>query len=48
MIQTSSGKTVVIDTGEQDNVIVEYLLDRKIKKVDYIMISHFDSDHCGN
>ncbi len=26
---------------------MEYLLDRKIKKVNYLMISHFDSDHCG-
>lgn len=24
---------------------MEYLLDRKIKKIDYLMISHFDSDH---
>ena len=47
VIKTPSGKTVVIDTGEQEKTIVEYLLDRKIKKVDYLMISHFDSDHCG-
>ena len=24
-----------------------YLLNRKIKKIDYIIISHFDTDHCG-
>lgn len=24
-----------------------YLLDRKIKQLDYIIISHFDSDHCN-
>ena len=24
------------------------MLDRKIKKIDYLMISHFDSDHCEN
>lgn len=27
---------------------MEYLLDRQIKKVDYLIISHFDSDHCKN
>lgn len=47
VIQTPSGKVVMVDTGEQDNTIVEYLLDRRIKKIDYLMISHFDSDHCG-
>lgn len=47
LIITPGGKTVLIDTGEQDNVLLEYLLDRRIKKVDYLMISHFDSDHSG-
>ena len=28
--------------------MVKYLLDRKIKKVDFLIISHFDSDHCKN
>ena len=46
VIKTPHNKTIVIDTGEMDNVIVEYLLDRKIKRIDYLMISHFDSDHC--
>lgn len=27
---------------------MEYLLDRGIKTIDYLMISHFDSDHCFN
>ena len=47
VIETPSGKTIIIDTGEQENTVVEYLLDRKIKKIDYLMISHFDSDHSG-
>ena len=47
VIQTPLGKTIVIDTGEEDHRIVEYLLDRKIKKIDYIIASHFDSDHCA-
>lgn len=32
------------DVGE--NVLVPYLLDRQIKSVDYLIFSHFDSDHC--
>ena len=47
VIQTPKGKTIMVDTGEQDNTIVEYLLDRGIRKIDYLMISHFDTDHCG-
>ena len=47
VIKTPTGKTIVIDTGEQENVIIEYLLDRGIRKIDYLMISHFDTDHCG-
>lgn len=31
------------DTGE--NVTLPYLLDRRISKLDYVVISHFDSDH---
>ncbi len=32
------------DVGE--NILLPYLLDRGIKKLDYAIISHFDSDHC--
>lgn len=53
LIKTESNKTVLIDgggseTGNYDigkNVLVPYLLDRKITKIDYIFVSHFDSDH---
>lgn len=48
VIESSSGKNIIIDTGEKENTVVEYLLDRQIKKVDYLIISHFDSDHCKN
>ncbi len=27
--------------------IIPYILDRGFTKLDYIIISHFDSDHCG-
>lgn len=47
------GKNIIIDGGNNrdydygENVVVPYLLDRKITKIDFLMVSHFDSDHCG-
>lgn len=47
LIITPRNKKILIDGGEGDNnVLLSYLLDRRIKNIDYIMISHFDSDHC--
>ena len=54
LIITRFNKTVLIDGGGSEigedyvgeNILFPYLLDRGIKKIDYIMISHFDSDHC--
>ena len=47
------GKTIMIDAGGNsdpnfdlgENTILPYLLDRKITKIDYLIVSHFDSDH---
>lgn len=56
LIRTPHNKTVIIDGGgsEKDDgfdvgekTVLPYLLDRRIKKIDYMMISHFDSDHIG-
>lgn len=48
LIITPRNKKILIDGGEGDsNVLLSYLLDRRIKAIDYIMISHFDSDHCN-
>lgn len=55
LIKTPKGKSILIDAGEGNsekydygkNVVLPYLLDRKITKLDYIIISHFDSDHVG-
>ena len=56
VIQTPHGKNIIIDGGEGGesskydygkNVVLPYLLDRKIWKIDYMIISHFDSDHVG-
>jgi len=54
LIITPSNKTILIDGGGNKNAenfdvgeqtLLPYLLDRKIKKIDYLMISHFDADH---
>lgn len=53
LIITPDKKTVLIDGGGSDSfdvgekVLLPYLLDRRILKIDYILISHFDTDHCG-
>ena len=48
LIVTPKNKKILIDGGEgKTNLLFQYLLDRKINKIDYIIISHFDSDHCN-
>lgn len=55
LIKTETNKTILIDGGEGNSdkhdqgeyTVLPYLLDRGITKLDYIIISHFDSDHCG-
>lgn len=50
----TSHTSILIDGGGNDNgfaigekVLLPYLLDRGVNQLDYIMISHFDSDHVG-
>ena len=51
LIVTPKNKTILIDGGGSEtynigeNILVPYLLDRKITKIDYMLISHFDTDH---
>lgn len=45
LIKTKTGKIILIDGGEDNNILLPYLLDKKINKIDYVIISHFDSDH---
>ena len=56
LIKTPKGKNILIDGGGDYNIgnksvgekiLLPYLLDRRIKKLDYIIISHFDIDHVG-
>ncbi|MCI8833330.1 MAG: DNA internalization-related competence protein ComEC/Rec2 [Clostridia bacterium] len=56
LIITPNNKRILIDGGGTMNssgdfdvgedTLLPYLLNRRIKKLDYIMISHFDADHC--
>ena len=53
LIQTPYRKNILIDGGGSEfgnfdvgeNVLLPYLLDRRITRIDYIVISHLDSDH---
>ena len=53
LIVTPHNKKILIDGGGSENydvgknTLIPYLLARKIKKIDYIIISHFDTDHVG-
>lgn len=53
VIKSPRGKNIIIDGGNNrdydygENVVVPYLLDRKITKIDFMLVSHFDADHCG-
>ena len=55
LIQTPTNKKILIDGGGSEfgsfdvgeSILLPYLLDRRITTLDYIIISHFDSDHVG-
>ena len=54
LIQTPFKKNVLIDGGGSETgsfdvgekTLLPYLLDKGITKIDYMLFSHFDSDHC--
>lgn len=52
LICSPKGENILIDGGGQnetfdigERVLVPYLLDRRINTIDYVIISHFDTDH---
>lgn len=53
LIVTPKNKKILIDGGGNENydigenVLIPYLLNKKINQIDYLMISHFDTDHVG-
>ena len=50
LIEFPDGKTLLMDGGDgySDAKIIRYLNALKIKKLDYILLTHTDSDHVGN
>ena len=51
----ANGKSILVDAGGSKdeksfdvgkNTVFPYLLDRGIASLDYVIVSHFDSDHC--
>lgn len=56
LVITPTGKTMLVDGGGSENienydvgesVLVPYLLDKNIKTIDYMLVSHFHADHCN-
>lgn len=55
IIRTAKNKTIVIDGGEGEksgfdygkNVLFPFLINKGARKIDFLIFSHFDSDHCG-
>ena len=53
LIQTPENKNILIDGGGSEfgnfdvgeSTLMPYLLARRITTIDYMLISHFDSDH---
>ena len=51
LLVTPKNKKILIDGGGSEtydvgkNVLIPYLLNRRINKIDYIICSHFDTDH---
>lgn len=44
----SEGKTILVDTGNQDTLLLAGLARYGITSLDAVVISHADDDHCGS
>lgn len=56
LIKTPKNEYIMIDTAKSgykggksqaEVVILKYLIDRGIKNIDTLIVTHFDNDHCG-
>ena len=49
IVVTTPNCTMVIDTGETDDggKVLDYLLEKCVNTIDYLIITHFDRDHVG-
>ena len=50
IIISINNKYIMIDTGEEKNYddINKYFIDKNIKELEYLIITHFDKDHVGS
>ena len=50
LVEFPDGKTLLIDGGDVDGAdkVLRYLNALKIKKLDYLLLTHTDTDHCGS
>lgn len=44
----SEGSAILIDTGNQDKALIEALARHGVYRLDAVLISHADDDHCGS
>lgn len=49
LIQTPNNKNILIDGGDENSyhIISNYLKKQNVKNIDYLIATHFDSDHIG-
>ena len=49
LIQTPNSKNILIDGGDDNSnsIVSSYLKKQNVKNIDYIIATHFDSDHIG-
>ncbi len=50
LIELPDGKVMLIDGGEEDakKNLLRYLNALEIEKIDYLLVTHTDGDHCGS
>lgn len=47
LIQTPGGKNIVVDAGVEATTVTKFLQARKVKQVDYFIVTHPHADHVG-
>lgn len=47
MLVQSKDAAILIDTGEKSDVLVRELAERGVSRLDAVVITHKDADHCG-
>lgn len=49
LIQTPNNKNILIDGGDENSfhIVSNYLKRQNVKNIDYLIATHFDSDHIG-